>query len=133
MVRSAALILIVALVLTASTGCKEEEPVYLGDPGDKNVAKVAADNIGRLFFNYLGSNLETELTMVAQRFPSPNEGFSFLEARSEFGTVWILAETEKWGDLVSKMKRGDILKVFGTVGSVKLGEGMKSEIAITVH
>ena len=44
----------------------------------------------------------------------------------------VLADETKYTEVLQKLTRGDIFTAYGRVSSVRLGEGMKAEVAIIV-
>ncbi len=118
------------LTIILSSCSDKESGILIGQfPGSK-VQKVSPGNLKIKYFNYADSHVLTKLKFFQIATSSPKEGFMLVETRSDYGTLWVLADKGKFEKRIKKLKRGEIFQICGTVSASVINEDGKPQIAI---
>lgn len=120
------------LLLTLPCCSDKESGILLGQfPGSK-VQKVSPGNLIIKYFNYAEAYVVINLKFYQIVTPAPTEteGYTFIETRSDYGTLWVLANTINNGTKIKKLNKGDIFKVVGTVSALTIKGFEKPQIVI---
>lgn len=129
-----AVLLAIMMATSITFGCgPKESGIMIGQAHGSKVQSVSAGNLITRFFNYADSTVKSELVFNKIMKISPQEGFVFVETNSDYGTIYLLAHIQKYGNKIKKLRNGDKFTVIGVVSAVPVKGFTKAPITIIAN
>jgi hypothetical protein len=122
------------LLLAALLAACATKTTVLGSP-QANDGKFERINPGKLtisFTRYLDTYVALNYTFATRLNTTPQDGYQAMLVRSDFGAAYVLIKNGLYADELSRLRKGDMIQVYGHVTASRLPTDTLPKITIII-